>query len=157
MSENQYTYLCTSLRGGAEMLRVDLREMLSVLRDTPGCRKVTMMELHRKTAINRNILHKLAGDPFSLIKLEDLDELLDFLFKRFVEANAFDGRYQDLAFNLTSRMVQWVPNDPIVNRAVEKWWELRDEHGRIHSDDKAASWVLCFWTEYQRIYGLKKK
>lgn len=29
-------------------------------------------------------------------------------------------------------------------------------NGGIHSDDKAASWVLCFWTEYQRIYGLKK-
>jgi hypothetical protein len=131
--------------------------MLGVLRDTPGCRRATIMEIHHTTAVNRNTLHRLVRDPVSLIKLEDLDKLLEFLFNRFVQANEFKGDYQVLASKLTSRMIQWVPNDPIVNRAVEKWWELRDEHGRIHSDDKAASWVLCFWTEYQRIYGLKKK
>lgn len=139
------------------MLRVDLREMLGVLRDTPGCQRATIMEIYRTTAVNRNTLHRLVRDPVSLIKLEDLDKLLEFLFDRLVQANEFKGDYQRLASKLTSRMIQWVPNDPIVNRAVEKWWELRDEHGRIHSDDKAASWVLCFWTEYQRIYGLKKK
>jgi hypothetical protein len=138
------------------MLRVDLREMLGVLRDTPGCQRATIMEIHRTTAVNRNTLHRLVGDPVSSIKLGDLDKLLEFLFNRFVQASDFQGDYQGLATKLTSRMIQWVPNDPIVNRAVEKWWDLRDEHGRIHSDDKAASWVLCFWTEYQRIYGLKK-
>jgi hypothetical protein len=113
--------------------------------------------VHRKTGISRNTSQWLKRHPASLIKLADLDVLLEFLFNGFVKADNSDKDYRELARDLIDDMIEWVPSDPIVSRGIERRCELIDEFQPLSDDDKDAFQISYFWSEYERIHGSRKK
>jgi len=134
------------------MIRVPLKELVSSLRRLSKRPNLTIMEIHRETEINRNMLHGLATHPTALVKVKDLDSLLQFFFSKMCQSGYFSGDSQELARLLTASAIRWYPNDEQVLLAVGQQPQGRSDClGAIDEmDEKAFS--DAFWSEYRRIH-----
>lgn len=138
------------------MLRVSLKEMVLLLSRVSERRNVTIMEVHKATKIHRNMLHDLAANPTVLVKVEDLDKLLQYMFDRILGSDSVNVTPQELASKLTANLVRWYPNDDKVLRAVRQQQEVdRECLGSSEEMDEKAFYD-AFWSEYLRIHKSSK-
>ena len=137
------------------MLVVDLNEMLLWLNETPGCGNPTLVKLQEETKIGKNVLYALAKNPTGMVKMADLDKLLNFFFKRLAKAKVFLGPPEHVATEVLTRLVKWYPNDEAVFRGVHQSMEIRDVFSKFTPMRKDIVLSDAFWVEYRRVH--KKK
>ena len=134
------------------MLVVDLNEMLLWLNETPGCGKPTLAKVQKETKIGKNVLYALAKKPTGMVKMADLDKLLNFFFKRLAQAKVFVGPPERVAADVLSRLVKWYPNDKDVLRGVHQSMEIRDVFSKFTPMLKDIVLSDAFWVEYRRVH-----
>lgn len=139
------------------MLVIDVNEMLLWLHEIPGCGNPTLPTLQKETKIGKNVLYSLAKNPTGLVKIADLDELLNFFFKRLAKAEVFLGPPEHVAAEVLTRLVRWYPNDDRVFNRVYQSLEIRDVFSKYTPMPKDISLSDAFWVEYRRVHKDKPR
>jgi hypothetical protein len=87
-----------------------------------------------------------------MVKMADLDKLLNFFFKRLAQAKVFVGPPERVAADVLSRLVKWYPNEEAVWKGVHQSVEIRDVFSKFTPMRKDIVLSDAFWVEYRRVH-----